>query len=828
MGQIVLLDDATINKIAAGEVIERPASAVKEIMENSIDAGATSITVEIRNGGISYIRVTDNGKGIMPDDMIIAFERHATSKIRNADELEKVKTMGFRGEALASIASIAKVTLTSKVANEVMGHEVVIEGGQVLKNEEVGCSNGTSITIENLFYNTPVRYKFLKKDFTESGYIEDIVTRIALVHPEIAVKLINTGKTVIQTPGNGDIKTVIYNIYGKEIADNLIKVDFEYNDYKVTGIIGKPSISRANRAGQLFFVNNRYVKDKTLLSAAEQAFKNVITVGRHGFLVLNMTMDPSKVDVNVHPAKLEVRFQNENDVFHVIYHAIKNALEKDLNGETSENSIFENKEEPSLFDQKLQIIKNKMEEKRMQNSSDYNKYKIENVQGSVKAESFNQEISREVAEPEFNKIEESKPELISSKIDINVPDANKIEENNTVVNNKTTEMPKENIPAEDKIVKEIIEQESEEKVEDDVKDFEKKNEEAFEDVMSKLKSMQDMIHMVHTKLDEPVESKKEEPVIQEQQPAVANTYTEQPSLIVQEYIPKTGEKTIEQIKPTTTFENSQVTNNTSTLENKTKEPAKVETSAKSKIQISDNDFMKLYEKNFGIAVKKDDGADNAISEFKPVSYENVSMFNSNEICANKPVYKYIGLAFGQFINIEMNNDLYIISYKAMEEKIIYNKIKEALTSGDQDKKTSLMLLPDIIQLDYKQMGVFKDCKEFLADVGLIAEEFGENTVKLSSVPEIIMEYDTKKLFIEILDEINKVARNDKQEIELKIIETIAKKTAEKTKVPEGEEKIKSILDKFLSMPNPFVNFDGEALAIKMTKYDIEKKFSRIQ
>ena len=318
MGQIVLLDDATINKIAAGEVIERPASAVKEIMENSIDAGATSITVEIRNGGISYIRVTDNGKGIMPDDMVIAFERHATSKIRNADELEKVTTMGFRGEALASIASIAKVTLTSKVANEVMGHEVVIEGGQVLKNEEVGCSNGTSITIENLFYNTPVRYKFLKKDFTESGYIEDIVTRIALVHPEIAVKLINTGKTVIQTPGNGDIKTVIYNIYGKEIADNLIKVDFEYNDYKVTGVIGKPSISRANRAGQLFFVNNRYVKDKTLLSAAEQAFKNVITVGRHGFLVLNMTMDPSKVDVNVHPAKLEVRFQNENDVFHVI------------------------------------------------------------------------------------------------------------------------------------------------------------------------------------------------------------------------------------------------------------------------------------------------------------------------------------------------------------------------------------------------------------------------------------------------------------------------------------------------------------------------------
>lgn len=206
MGKIVLLDDATINKIAAGEVIERPASVVKEVMENAIDAGATSITVEIKNGGISYIRVTDNGKGIMQDDMEIAFERHATSKLRSAEDLDEIKSMGFRGEALASIAAIAKVTLDSKTADNMNGYEVVIEGGRILSKNEKGCSNGTSITIENLFYNTPVRYKFLKKDFTESGYIEDVVARIALVHPEIAIKLINTGKIMIQTPGNGDIK----------------------------------------------------------------------------------------------------------------------------------------------------------------------------------------------------------------------------------------------------------------------------------------------------------------------------------------------------------------------------------------------------------------------------------------------------------------------------------------------------------------------------------------------------------------------------------------------------------------------------------------------
>lgn len=743
MGQIVLLDDATINKIAAGEVIERPASAVKEIMENSIDAGATSITVEIRNGGISYIRVTDNGKGIMPDDMTIAFERHATSKIRNADELEKVTTMGFRGEALASIAAIAKVTLTSKVPSEGTGREVVIEGGRILSDEEVGCSNGTSITIENLFYNTPVRYKFLKKDFTESGYIEDVVTRLALVHPEISIKLVNTGKTIIQTPGNGDIKSVIYNIYGKEIAENLVNVDYSYEDYRVVGVVGKPIISRANRAGQLFFVNNRYVKDKTLSSAAEQAFKNLITFGRHGFLILNISMDPSKVDVNVHPAKLEVRFQNDNEVFHAVYHAIKDSLEKS-------NSPIENKT-LSIF-----------EEKKEENNLFTNIPEIPSITNTVKLEN-DQELESQAKIHTNLEIKETK------------------------------------------------------QVEDSIANFEKKNEEAFEDVMAKLRSMQDMIHMVQNKVND--EPKKEEIIPEVEENKQENTREISENTVQEEKIQdiqsktETNEKKEEpQIEVTNKEEKKNLVTAESTKEEK----------------ISDNDFLKLYEKNFGIAVKKEESINSAISEFKPVEYENVSMFTENSEVVRKPVYKYIGLAFNQFITIEMNEDLYIINYKAIEEKIIYNKIKECLESKSPEERTSLMLLPDIITLDYKQMGVFKDNKEFLADVGLVAEEFGENTVKLSSVPEIIVEYDTKKLFIEILDEINKVARNNKKEIELKIVETIAKKTAEKSKVPEGEDKIKAVLDSFLVLPNPFINSNGETIAIKMTKYDIEKKFSRIQ
>ena len=328
MGKIVLLDDLTINQIAAGEVIERPASVVKELVENSIDAGAKNITVETKNGGISYIRITDDGSGIMPDDMEIAFERHATSKIRKADDLDTVKSMGFRGEALASIAAIAKVELVSRTEQNDIGYKIEIQGGDIIDKNEEGCQKGTTITVKELFYNTPVRYKFLKKDFTESGYIEDTITRIALANPNVAIKLINTGKVTIQTTGSGKLEDVIYSIFGKEIAQNLLPVEYEYEEMKVTGVIGKPVIARSNRSNQLFFVNKRFIKDKTLTSAAEQAFKGLVTIGKHGFLVLNLEMDPKKVDVNVHPTKLEVRFQEDGKVFKAIYNSIKQALLK--------------------------------------------------------------------------------------------------------------------------------------------------------------------------------------------------------------------------------------------------------------------------------------------------------------------------------------------------------------------------------------------------------------------------------------------------------------------------------------------------------------------
>lgn len=358
MGNIVLLDELTINKIAAGEVIERPASVIKEMVENSIDAGATSITVEIKNGGISYIRVTDNGKGIEKDDLEIAFERHATSKIRNADDLNLIKSMGFRGEALASIAAIANVELCSKTEDEDVGHRIIVEAGKVLEQEDIGCSQGTTITVRNLFFNTPVRYKFLKKDYTESGYIEDVISRLALINTNIAFKLINTGKTVIQTNGDGNINNVIFNIYGKDIVKAVLPIDYIYDGVKITGVVGKPEIARSNRGNQLFFVNSRYVKDKVLSGATEKAFKGLLPIGKYGFIILNIDIAPNIVDVNVHPAKLEVRFQDESKIFKAVYNAVRETLlkaelienvEEDSDKDSDDNNTYSNYTKPAFL-----------------------------------------------------------------------------------------------------------------------------------------------------------------------------------------------------------------------------------------------------------------------------------------------------------------------------------------------------------------------------------------------------------------------------------------------------------------------------------------------
>ena len=322
MGQIVLLDELTTCKIAAGEVIERPASVVKEMVENSIDAGATSVSVEIRAGGIKYIRISDNGCGIAADDAEIAFDKHATSKIRSAEDLERVTTLGFRGEALASIAAVSDVELTTRTAGTELASYVHITGGKIVDRGTKGGALGTTFIVRDLFYNTPARYKFLKKDSTEAGYVCDALQKLALAHPEVAVTLVSGGTELLRTPGNGDLKSTIYSIYGKKVSDALREVTYDENGIRISGYIGVGDASGGNRSRQIFFVNGRCIRSKAITAALDEGCKTLVMKGRFAFAVLSITVSPYTVDVNVHPAKTEVRFSDEGAIFRAVVKAI--------------------------------------------------------------------------------------------------------------------------------------------------------------------------------------------------------------------------------------------------------------------------------------------------------------------------------------------------------------------------------------------------------------------------------------------------------------------------------------------------------------------------
>jgi len=326
VGHIIVLDENTSNKIAAGEVVEKPASVIKELVENSIDAGAKSISVDIRNGGISYIKVTDNGSGMDEDDVEIAFERHSTSKIKRAEDLDSIITMGFRGEALASIAAVSSVELQTKTASSTYGMYVHVSGGVIKEVRQTGCPVGTTFIIKDLFFNTPARYKFLKKDSTEAGYISDTISRIALGNPDIAFKLISNKALLIHTPGNNDLKSAIFSIYGKEIIKELMQVEYEDERFKITGYVGKPEAARSNRNYQSLYINKRYVKSKLVSYAVEQAYNSILMKSKFPFYVLNIELNPQLVDANVHPAKMDVRFADESYLTRAIYMAVSKAL----------------------------------------------------------------------------------------------------------------------------------------------------------------------------------------------------------------------------------------------------------------------------------------------------------------------------------------------------------------------------------------------------------------------------------------------------------------------------------------------------------------------
>lgn len=431
MARINVLPKEIYQLIAAGEVVERPSSVVKEMIENSLDAGAKNITLEIKNGGSTYIRITDDGCGIERDDVRKVFISHATSKISKKDDLNSIATLGFRGEAMASISAVSKVELLTKAENEEIGTRYEIAGGEELEFDDAGCPNGTTIVVRDIFFNTPARMKFLKKDVTEGNQVAGIVDRMAISHPEISFRFIRDGKQVLITSGNGDLKSTVYSVLGKEMSDSLMSVDYSFNDMRITGFVSKPTASRKSRAGQYFYINNRIVKSKTAMAALEQAYKNTIMVGRFPACVLNIELNPAQVDVNVHPAKTEVRFANEKPIFDLVYYAVKTAIENDR---TVKEVEF--KENP-IYRQEPKTVYQNNDNKSFQAKFDFFKKKDEPpAQQVIKTKPRENFWQVEAPKPEYKIARDEKPK---ARVDINI----EYEEPEEISTAKSKDAPKE-------------------------------------------------------------------------------------------------------------------------------------------------------------------------------------------------------------------------------------------------------------------------------------------------------------------------------------------------------------------------------------------------
>lgn len=1001
---IISLDELTINQIAAGEVIERPASVVKELVENSIDAGSTRITVEINNTK-DYIKIIDNGDGIPKEDMKNAFERHATSKLRSAEDLQTVHTMGFRGEALPSIAAVSVTEMVTKI-KDAPGNKLVIAGDKIFEFVPAGCPNGTSITVSNLFGNVPARKKFLKSDASENRYIYEMLSKIAISNINISFTLIINGERRFSSKGDGNLKSTIYDVFSgkenslefkEELEDSLLDINYETENLKIKGLVGKPELSRSNRKQQLFYVNGRNIVDKNIIAAVDLAFKGRLMPGRHAFIILKIEIDPSLVDVNVHPAKLEVRFKNESEVFSGVKSAIENALStenrldkalKNLKFDASNNLGEEYKEklkETKLnktpkelrkealeklikkrddlgLDIKLNDDKNENEEINEEEETEENENnKTNNLdQASKDMDSLLEDIllkrkkygkgyatkeAREkykdsvknkyaLAKDEFEKLKKEKnktknkdvseiidkqkelnnedKEIVKEILDIkpknnfkdkmeninqNIEDANKRlkeiqnmseEERQEYIKNK---LAKYNNKYKKSLKSKKIKDESkneeanketnkvETKLDKIIKDREKINNEKYKrktkeeelleeydsiynemnalktEDLSKLnhldgvleenlKDIEEKLYLVKDYLEEEIKENKidvsslddipeskimdaiEKLGLEEEQ----KKYLVQESKNLEDTLKKLEDLEEKEIDEVDKLKEDEVIEKLIKEENtdidKKEEYLSEEIKTKNSKKL---DFNEMYKRAFGEDVfekrqeekKEQEEIDKKIDgTLDGISAENVSFFGNKKI-----KYNIVGTVFKTYIIIEIGQDMYMIDQHAAHERVLYEEIK-ARYNKEENIETQSLILPDIITLSHLEMEELRNNMDIFEKMGFTIEMFGINSIKLTGVPMRFEEYNTKELFLDILDEISGEKNTSRQEIEDNFLATIACKAAVKANMYLSEKEIEVLLDKMLTLENPFSCPHGRPSAIKFNKNKIERKFNR--
>lgn len=786
MPEIRVLDQSTINQIAAGEVVERPSSIVKELVENAVDANSTAVTIEIKGGGIDFIRITDNGCGIEKEQVRKAFLPHATSKIRAASDLETVASLGFRGEALSSIAAVAKVELVTKTDEGISGIRYVIEGGEEKSYDEIGCPEGTTFIIRNLFFNTPARRKFLKSKMTEAGYVESFIQRLALSHPDISFKFICDNKNKISTSGNGNLKDVIYNIFGRDVAMNLLSVKGNENGILVDGYIGKPVISRGNRNYENYFVNGRYLKNNIISKAIEEGYKGHAMVHKFPFTALMISMDPHCFDANVHPAKMEMRFRNAEELYSSVMSAVRSSfVKKELipkvgigNDKKAKESV---KKIPEPFERKRRAIEERFS-------------------------SLSQEKIREIEKrkQQGDAIEQSASALAKNSTENNVRDSVK---GNTWDNAQSTT---QNTTG--NVVGSVDVHTSTNGV----------NSENAAEISNRRSSIEERIARLHVGENNAIKKEIDDVI-----PKSMNLQTnpENQQLGEQKEFSQEGAKK-EIFAEGAIAETENNSTKIDASENQSQSPEE------KVLQNQNPEVQKLQENEASNSLENPSDSEKKNSELLKeadtyakgiqMSFADVPLLSEEA----RPKHRIIGQVFRTYWLVEFDEKLFFVDQHAAHEKVMYEKLKKDLENNTIVQQ--MVAPPVILTFSIKEQQKFKICEESFKKLGFLIEEFGGNEYCIRGVPANLLGIDPQELFIEIFDQIEENSGKMNLEMITDKLATMACKAAVKGNTTMSYQEMDALMDQLMKLDNPYQCPHGRPTIISMTKYELEKKFKRVQ
>ncbi len=808
MPQIRELDQSTINQIAAGEVVDRPFSIVKELMENAIDAGATAITVEIKEGGIRYIRITDNGCGIAREQIPLAFKRHTTSKIRSAEDLLTISSLGFRGEALSSIAAISQVELITKTKDALTGISYRIEGGEEKAMTEIGAPDGTTFLIQNVFFNTPARLKFLKSAVTEGNYINELVERMALANPSVAIHFINNGQTKLQTTGNGNLKEVIYIVFGREIAANVIPVEAKGRFISLSGFLGKPVIARGNRSFENYFINGRYIRSSLIAKAIETAYQPYMMQHRYPFVTLHLQMDQELLDVNVHPAKMEVRFKQEQDLFREIVHMLSNllsgrefipdiSLDEKKRKEKAEGSVSV----PEPFEEKRSQLQRIQELAAMGGGNTAVDRKKGGERGRYYVSSSEQKGGGH-SENVFSGRGEQKAGPCS-----------------------VTEYRFDFVSGEAQVLKRT------EKTEDS---GEIKQPAVKEDMMQEQSHKDGMVQGQYHKegmVQRQCHDETETAVLQKDFSVIAESATYMGSVISGR-----GTEIRSQTEDSVKKGAQEVTSNLSVdcgeaggVINQTEAASEQLQKQQEETEISSETARKsrnMTDEFSGGEQKSQSGAQSISDDMEGKQQELFPEEGADPLlsAAARTKHRLIGQLFDTYWLIQYEDRLFVMDQHAAHEKVLYERTMGSLAK--REYTCQQISPPVVVSLTPREEEVLKRYMLQFTGMGFEIEPFGGKEYAIRGVPDNLFGLQDKGLFLDLLDSLSEDSIGGGRAIHEKVA-SMSCKAAVKGKMQLSFAEANALIDELLTLENPYACPHGRPTIISMSRYELEKKFKRI-